>query len=134
MKETYLYSVRCLLDCPAAERERLLHQLDGAVSTWIEDNPNADRTDLVKTFGTPEICASRLLEECDPTVIANERRRKKRRTLFLIVLLAALLLVSIGSAIYLFRQGGVVIIEHTRYGEDFPKNLPMDQIIYEYDD
>lgn len=134
MIETYLQSVRRLLDCPAAERERLLRQLDGAVSAWTEDNPGADETELVKTFGSPESCAARLLEECDPTEVAAERRKRTRRTRVLIAVLSALLLLAIGSAVYLFRQGGLVIIEHTRYGEDFPEDLPMDQIIYHYDD
>lgn len=134
MKAAYLHSVRRLLDCPAAEQERLLRQLDGAVSTWIEDNPGADEAELAKTFGTPEVCAARLLEDCDPTVIAGERRKRKRRTRVLIAVLTILLLAAVGIAAYLWSNGGLVIIEHVRHGENFPDDLPMDQIIYHYDD
>ena len=134
MKEAYLHSVRHFLDCPQAEQERLLRQMDGAVSAWLEDNPDADETELIKSFGSPEICAARLLEECGPMEIVGERRKRTCRTRVLIAVLAVLLILAIGSAIYLFRQGGLVIIEHTRYGENFPEDLPMDQIIYHYDD
>lgn len=134
MKGTYLHSVRRLLDCPAAERKRLLRQLDRAVSAWIEDNPCADKAELVKTFGTPEVCAARLLEECDSTVVTDERRRRKLRTRVLIAVLTILLLAAVGIAAYLWSNGGLVIIEHVRHGENFPEDLPMDQTIYHYDD
>lgn len=134
MKASYLHSVRRLLDCPAAERERLLRQLDRAVGAWIEDNPCADKAELAKTFGTPEVCAARLLEECDSTVVTDERRKRKLRTRVLIVVLTILLLAAVGIAAYLWSNGGLVIIEHVRYGENFPDDLPMDQTIYHYDD
>lgn len=134
MKAAYLHSVRRLLDCPAAERERLLRQLDRAVSAWIEDNPCADKAELAKTFGTPEVCAARLLEECDSTVVTDERRKRKLRTRVLIAVLTILLLAAVGIAAYLWSNGGLVIIEHVRHGENFPDDLPMDQIIYHYDD
>ena len=70
----------------------------------------------------------------DPTEVVAERRKITRRTRVLIAVLVALLLLAMASAIYLFSQGGLVIIEHTRYGENFPEGLPMDQIIYHYDD
>ncbi len=134
MKASYLHSVRRLLDCPAAERERLLRQLDRAVSAWIEDNPCADKAELAKTFGTPEVCAARLLEECDSTVVAGERQKRKLRTRVLIAVLTILLLIAVWVAFYLWSNGGLVIIEHVSYGESFPDDLPMDQIIYDYDD
>ena len=134
MKAAYLHSVRRLLDCPAAERERLLRQLDRAVSAWIEDNPCADKAELAKTFGTPEVCAARLLEECDSTVVTDERRKRKLRTRVLIAVLTILLLAAVGIAAYLWGNGGLVIIEHVRHGENFPDDLPMDQTIYHYDD
>lgn len=134
MKASYLHSVRRLLDYPAAERERLLRQLDRAVSAWIEDNPCADKAELAKTFGTPEVCAARLMEECDSTVVTDERRRRKLRTRVLIAVLTMLLLIAAGIAVYLWNQSGLVIIEHVSYGESFPDDLPMDQIIYDYDD
>lgn len=134
MKEAYLHSVRHFLDCSQVEQERLLRQMEGAVSAWLEDNPDANETELIKSFGSPEICAARLLEECDPTEIVGERRKRTRRARVLIAVLAVLLILAIGSATYLFRQGGLVIIEHTRYGENFSEDLHMDQIIYHYDD
>ena len=54
MKECYIHSVRRLLECPAKEKERLLSRLNSAVTTYLEDVPEANETDLVSNFGTPE--------------------------------------------------------------------------------
>ena len=70
MKEQYLDSVRALLDCPQGERERLLSRLGQAVSAYLEDAPEAGEPELAANFGTPEECAARLLEECDPGAVA----------------------------------------------------------------
>lgn len=132
MKEAYLRSVGALLDCPAAERERLLGRLEGAVSAYLEDAPDAGETELMKNFGTPEACAAQLLEECDPAAVADVRRMRKRRNRILIAALAVLLALAVAVAAYLWSTGGLVMIETTSH------RLPGDQhrgeIIYDYID
>ena len=127
MKEAYLRSVGALLDCPVAERKRLLRRLEGAVSAYLEDTPDADETELTKNFGAPEACAAQLLEECDPAVVADIRRKKKRRNRILVAALAALLTLAVIVAAYLWSTGGLVTIETKAYA-----NRPTGQVYYDY--
>ena len=110
MKEQYLDSVRALLDCPQGERERLLSRLGQAVSAYLEDAPEAGEPELAANFGTPEECAARLLEECDPGAVAAERRKKKKRHRLTVAVLAVLLAVMVGITAYLWSNGGFVVI------------------------
>lgn len=134
MKERYLQSVRALLDCPPVEKERLLSRLGNAVTTYLEDVPEADRTDLVANFGTPEDCAARLLEECTPKTVTEERQKKSRRHRILVTILAVLLAVVVGIAAYLWSNGGLVIIQSGRAMPDSLRDLPQGQVTYNYDD
>ena len=78
MRERYLRSVRNLLDCPSNEKERLLQRLNSAVATYLEDVPDAGEPDLITVFGTPEDCASRLMDECSPGAVADVRKKRDR--------------------------------------------------------
>lgn len=129
MKEQYLDSVRALLDCPQGERERLLSRLGQAVSAYLEDAPEAGEPELAANLGTPEECAARLLEECDPGAVAAERRKKKKRHRITVAVLAVL----VGITAYLWSNGGFVVI---RLGDAIPesvRNLPPNTVIYDYD-
>lgn len=133
MKEQYLDSVRVLLDCSQGERERLLSRLGQAVSAYLEDAPEAGEPELAANFGTPEECAARLLEECDPGAVAAERRKKKKRHRITVAVLAVLLAVMVGITAYLWSNGGFVVI---RLGDAIPeseRNLPPNTVIYDYD-
>ena len=132
MKERYLRSVRTLLDCPSNEKERLLHRLDSAVATYLEDVPDAGESDLISVFGTPEDCAARLLEECTPGVITAERRKRNHRRHVLIAVLAVLLVIVTGITAYLCFNGGVTIIQVSR----LPglQDLPPGYVSYGYKD
>ena len=134
MKEQYLDSVRVLLDCPQGERERLLSRLGQAVAAYLEDVPEAGERELLANFGTPEECAARLLEECDPGAVAAERQKKKKRHRITVAALAALLAVTLGVAAYLLSNGGLVIIRLQDPDQSFWDSLPSDGIIYDYDD
>lgn len=72
--------------------------------------------------------AARLLEECDPAAVADTRRRKKRRNRILIAALAVLLALAVGTAAYLWSNGGLVVIE---IREHAPR--ATGQIYYDYD-
>ena len=134
MKEQYLDSVRVLLDCPQGERERLLSRLGQAVSAYLEDAPEAGEPELAANFGTPEECAARLLEECDPGAVAAERRKKKKRHRITVAVLAVLLAVMVGITAYLWSNGGLVIIRLGKAVPDSIRNLPDNQVTYNYDD
>lgn len=133
MKEQYLDSVQTLLDCPQGERERLLSRLGQAVSAYLEDAPEAGERELLANFGTPEECAARLLEECDPGAVAAERRKKKQRHRITVAVLAALLAVTLGVAAYLWANGGLVIIRMGKAVPESIRNLPDNQVTYNYD-
>lgn len=124
MKESYLQSVRFLLDCPSAERERLMAQLSGAVAAYLEDTPEATEADLTANFGTPEDCAAWLLEDCDPEVMAAERRRRRRRNRIIGAILAVIAAISICFALYMRATSGTKVIEHTHYVEGLPEDFP----------
>lgn len=134
MKEQYLDSVRVLLDCPQGERERLLTRLGQAVAAYLEDVPEAGERELLANFGTPEECAARLLEECDPGAVAAERQKKKKRHRITVAALAALLAVTVGVAAYLWANGGLVIIQTGKAVPESIRNLPDNQVTYSYDD
>ena len=111
------------------QRERLLSRLGQAVSAYLEDAPEAGEPELAANFGTPEECAARLLEECDPGAVAAERRKKKKRHRITVAVLA----VMVGITAYLWSNGGFVVI---RLGDAIPeseRNLPPNTVIYDYD-
>ena len=134
MREKYLRSVSRLLDCSAKERKRLLERLGNAVDAYLEDVPDADEAELRENFGAPEVCAARLLEECDPTEVADIRRRRMRRARILVAVLAVLLTLAVGVAAYLWSNGGLVVIETTHYENGFPDDIQRGQVIYDYED
>ncbi len=131
MKERYLHSVRILMDCPPEERERLLSRLSSAVTAYLEDAPEAGEADLISNFGTPEECAARLLEECAPTVLAAQRKKKSRSHRRLVTALAVLLAIALGLALYLWSNGGLVIIE---LSDGLPEGMELGKVVYCYDD
>ena len=134
MKERYLHSVRNLLDCPSKEKGRLLQRLDNAVATYLEDVPDAGESDLVSVFGTPEDCAAHLLEECTPGAVTAERGKRNRRHRILTAVLAALLVIVIGIAVYLWSNGGLVIIRIGNAVPDYVHDLPRNEVTYSYED
>lgn len=137
MKETYLQSVRSLLDCPAADRARLLSQLEGAVSAYLADEPEAGEAELTAAFGTPEDCAARLLENCDSAGAVVNRRKKRRMAVVLIAVLAALAVAASCYALYMRATGGTAVIEHYHYVEGIPEDFPKDgefKLEYDFDD
>ena len=133
MKEQYLDSVQALLDCPQGERERLLSRLGQAVAAYLEDVPEAGERELVASFGTPEECAAQLMEECDPGAVAAERRKKKKRHRITVAVLAAVLAVLVGITVYLWSNGGFVVI---RMGDAIPESEKIKEwgtVVYDYD-
>lgn len=133
MREHYLQSVRALLDCPPAEKERLLSRLGNAITTYLEDVPEADEADLVANFGAPEDCATRLLEECTPEAVTKERQRKIFRYHIWVTILVMLLAFALGVAAYLWSNGGLIIIQSSHTIPNSLRDLPQGQVTYNYD-
>ena len=133
MKEQYIHSVRILMDCPPAEKERLISRLNSALTTYLEDVPNAAEEDLTANFGSPEDCAARLLEECTPKEVIAERQKRAHHQRILVAVLAVLLTVALSVALYLWSNGGLVIINTSDTAPDYMDNLPSDHIVYNYD-
>lgn len=135
MKEHYLHSVRILMDCPPKERDRLLSRLSNAITAYLEDVPEASETDIVSNFGAPEDCAARLLDECTPTTVVIERQKKSRKHRVLMTILAVLLVITTGFALYLWSNGGLVIIStYHNVPPDYWDTMPSNHVIYAYDD
>lgn len=134
MKECYIHSVRRLLECPAKEKERLLSRLNSVITTYLEDVPEANETDLVSNFGTPEDCAARLLNECSPATVTTVRKRRNRHYRILSTVLAVLLTIVMGISAYLYLNGGLVIIRMGNAVPEYVKDLQRNQITYNYDD
>lgn len=135
MKERYLHSVRILMDCSPEEKERLLSRLSNALAAYFEDVPDADEKALIANFGTPEECAARLLDECTPTTVAIERQKKSRKHRVLMTILAVLLVITTGVALYLWSNGGLVIIStYHNVPPDYWDTIPSNHVIYAYDD
>ena len=134
MKERYLHSVRVLMDCPPRERERLISRLSDAIAVYLEDVPEANETDIVSNFGTPEDCAARLLNECSPATVTTVRKRRNRHYRILSTVLAVLLTIVMGISAYLYLNGGLVIIRMGNAVPEYVKDLQRNQITYNYDD
>ena len=126
MKETYLQSVQAYLDCPAAEKERLMERITRAVEVYLDDMPESSMDELTAEFGSPEACAAQLLEECPPGTIAAARRSKDRKKSVLIGILGALLVLALAASIYLLANGGFVTLETVHYEDEIPEGFPVD--------
>ena len=137
MSELYLRSVRNLLDCPTAERDQLMKRLSNAVATYLEDYPDAKLEQLIQAFGTPEICASQLLDDCQPAVVVETRQKKHQRMRVGMIILAIFLSLALLVAGYLWSNGGLVIIEHTHYADGIPEDFPTGgegTVVYDFDE
>lgn len=137
MRNDYVKAVGALLECPEADRSRLLTRLEGAVSAYLEDYPQASWADLTESFGTPEVCAAGLLAECDPRDVAKARRNRRRKSRVLAAVLALLAVLALCYALHMRATGGTAVITITRYAdrplEDF-KSGGEGKIIYDYTD
>ncbi|MDE7263014.1 MAG: hypothetical protein K2N78_13270 [Oscillospiraceae bacterium] len=101
--EAYLRAVRKgLADAPKEDRERLMKRLTEAVSAYLEEDPEANESDIIKVFGTPETCAAELMEECSPAQVAAVRRKRKLRY----AVIAALAAVAAVVLALVFLRGG----------------------------
>lgn len=96
-KEKTFYLKRVKRHCPFYLRKRLLPELSGAISDFIEENPDAKIDDLKARFGEAE----RYAEEYRTEMSAAERTMifRKERTIITVIIAAilAISLIFIGS-------------------------------------
>ncbi len=114
--EAYLRAVRRgLADAPPEDRDRLMKRLREAVTAYLEEDPEAGESDIVKAFGTPEDCAAELLSECDPARVAAVRRKRR-----LYIAVAALVIaLVIAAAVLRFRGGAEVPLTSNSFSHHF---------------
>lgn len=111
----YLNAVRRNLDAPQGDRARLMERLNRAVSSYAEENEEAQPDALIAAFGRPEVCAASLLSEIDPLEVTAARSRKKRLQRVIVGILAVLVMLFAGISLYLYSTGGLVIITRHSY-------------------
>ena len=74
----YLRKVRRLLPCSKSMKKEITAPLALSLSSYFEEEPNANLTDITARFGTPEAVAASCLENTDMPVILRQLRIRKR--------------------------------------------------------
>lgn len=74
----YLRKVRRLLPCSKSMKNEITAPLALSLSSYFEEEPNANLTDITARFGTPEAVAASCLENTDMPVILRQLRIRKR--------------------------------------------------------
>lgn len=110
MREDYLRQVGELLTCAQGDRRRLLYRLAKGVSAYLEENPEAEKSQLYAAFGTPEVCAAQLLDECGKSVIVAIASRRQKGRMICTVLIMLMVLAAFFAA-YLLSTGGIVVMD-----------------------
>ena len=108
---------RCLV-CPAASRHQLLGRGRRLVAQFEPENPNAQYSDFVSAFGSPENFAGQMLSCVDSGAVeAVQRRRRRIKQTVLIGLMLVLLVSTVfwfarWNKIYEIVRGNFVIVQH----------------------
>lgn len=74
----YLRSVRSMLPCSGTQKKRILEEIRCNASTFLEDQPDADPSQLQTHFGTPEQIAASYVDNMDMSALLKTIRIKKR--------------------------------------------------------
>ena len=74
----YCRAVCSFLPCGGKKKKGILTQLRLDVSTFLEEKPNADMTDIQDRFGTPQSVASAYVEAMDTAQLLNDLRIRRR--------------------------------------------------------
>lgn len=91
----YLTKVRHNLRCRRSVKQALYKKLIGAVSMYLEENPDPTEDDLVSAFGTPQAMARTLMENIEQKDKAFYHRMNISKRIVWSVALASFLLFSI---------------------------------------
>ena len=88
----YLRSVRSMLPCSGAQKKRILEEIRCNANAFLEDQPNADSSQLQIHFGTPEQIAASYVDNMDMSALLKTIRIKKRIFTTVVAAVLAILL------------------------------------------
>ncbi|MCH5352642.1 MAG: hypothetical protein J1E06_04160 [Acutalibacter sp.] len=80
----YLKEIKRTLPETIADRRKFLEDFEENLESYLQENPNAVREDLVHRFGSPEVIVESFLPEA-PTgeVLRTEKQKKLRKRLII---------------------------------------------------
>lgn len=115
--QQYFKQVKQLLVCDKPDRERLLTECKGLMSTFQQENPDAEYDEFVAAFGAPSACAADLLSTLEGSEVEAARKRRLwvRRSVYatalaVFALLSAFLYYKYDQSME-FNKDTVVVIE-----------------------
>ena len=110
----YCRSIRSWLPCPRKLKTMILTDIRENVSAYLEENPQADLTQLHSHFGTPQQIAADYVADLDmPSLLHGLRLRKRIFTAVTVLVSAALI-----AALLMWVWGICRSIEETRTESD----------------
>ena len=126
VSRTYLRSVLRSVPCTHKQKTKFRHDLTESVNAYCIDNPNAQLTDLIRVFGSPEQIASAWINDYADSYHVKYQHTKQTviRIVAVAAVVAAVTLVAISAVDYVkeedYRNGYVVdrITEDYVTGED----------------
>lgn len=89
----YLRQIRSWLPCSRKLKKEILLKIEGNVSDWLEEHPDAGYDAIVARFGTPQQIASAYVDEMDTAELLKLLR--VRRNIVRIVAIMAIAIVML---------------------------------------
>ena len=74
----YCREVSRLLPCKGSTKRKLMAEIKGNISHYLDDYPDSDYDAIVLRFGTPRQIAASYVEEMEPQDVLHGLRIKKR--------------------------------------------------------
>lgn len=96
----YFNSVRKALPSERKFRDRVMLDLQDSVSSYLEENPDADFDAIQTRFGMPQDIAAAYAENEDAAVLVKKMQIKKRVVVIVAGVMATILAIWIGVAIW----------------------------------
>ncbi len=89
----YLRRVRGMLPCSRKMKKRIIEQICGEVSLFLEDHPEADYNSMISRFGEPESIAASYVEGMGTAEILSKFRIRKQIVRAVAIVLAIIMLI-----------------------------------------
>lgn len=115
VSRTYLRSVLRSVPCTHKQKTKFRHDLTESVNAYCIDNPNAQLTDLIRVFGTPEQIASAWINDYADSYHVKYQHTKQTaiRIVAVAVVVAAVIFMAASAVTYVkhkeMREGRAVI-------------------------
>lgn len=88
----YHKEIRGLLPCSQKIKKEILSQIDQSVISFLQENPDADYSQIVARFGTPQSIAATYVENIGTADILRSLRIRKRVVMIIITTVLIILL------------------------------------------